>query len=190
MHLFITCKVGEVPCVNELKKGLGDEISYLVEFVEGTDEKDFEYLGHDSNCDNNTSLTTVVSKATHPACGDAIYIKEDSPDDHGTLGIFTVKDDHSMKHYAVTCFHVCYNGGIPFRKDRCPHEWHQILHDDSKNNGSRTRQTKYWYRHRTVDDKNYVKHEEKVEKDKDLEEKEIRSVLMEFSRGKRMSSTI
>ena len=53
-----------------------------------------------------------------------------------------------MEHCAVTCYHVCHNGDIPFQKDRCAYECHQILHNDSKNDRSRTQQTKYWYRHR------------------------------------------
>ena len=140
--------------MNELKKGLGADISQFVEFVEGTHETDFEYLADDGNYDNNTSLTTELSQAIYPASGDAIYLKEDSRDGYGTLGILTVKDDHSMEHCAVTCYHVCYNGDIPFQEDRDSYEWHQILCDDSKNDGSLTRQTKYLYRHREGEIKN------------------------------------
>ena len=59
--------------MNELKKGLEVDISHFVEFVAGTDEKDFEYLADNGNYDNNTSLTSELSQGIYPASGDAIY---------------------------------------------------------------------------------------------------------------------
>ena len=151
LHLTITCKVGEVPCMNELKKGFTAGICYFVGFAPGRDEV-FQHQVNEGNLDNSTSSATELDQASYLASGDAICSKAENLNVYGSLGIFAVKDDHSVKnHLVITCYHVCYNGENSFPKNRNSLDWHKILTEDSKNVESPTRQTEYWYRHRLPD---------------------------------------
>ena len=162
LHLSITCKVGEVPCMSELKKGLKAGICYFVAFASGTDEEIFQYLVNEGNSNNPTSTATEPDQASLPAYGDAICSKADNRNVYGTLGIFAVKDDRSFKnHLAVTCYHVCYNVDNPIPENHSPPNWHEIYAQDSENDESLTRKTVYRYRHKMTHEKNDEQSEEK-----------------------------
>ena len=93
MHSIITCKVNEVPCMTELKKGLEENI-YFVGFVPETNDMNFKFLINGGDCDSLT-LTTSPDQARDPLSENVAYITEDRPDDYGSLGIFVFEGDQS-----------------------------------------------------------------------------------------------
>ena len=76
--------------------------------------------------------------------GDRIYIEGDSAETYGTLCIFTFNEGE--KHFALTCYHVCYGEKLPDDKAIA----HKKLTEDSRDSKSPTRSSRFCYRARRM----------------------------------------
>ena len=131
LHLMVTCESGKVPCMAELKKKIGENIVFYVEFIPGIEES-FQYL---VNRHSDNALPR------NPMSGDGIYIEGDSVERYGTVCIFVFTFNEAEKHFALTCYHVCYGKKLPDNKAKA----HKTLTRDSRNNKSPTRSSKLCY---------------------------------------------
>ena len=134
LHLMITCESGKVPCMAELREKIGENIVFYVEFIPG-EEEGFQYLvnGHSDN-----------ASPRNPMSGDGIYIEGDSVERYGTVCIFTFNEGE--KHFALTCYHVCYGEKLPDDKAIA----HKKLTEDSRDSKSPTRSSRFCYRARRM----------------------------------------
>ena len=135
-HLMITCESGKVPCMAELKKKIGKNIVFYVEFIPGVEEG-FQYLANERSDNESPS---------NPTSGDGIYIEGDSVERYGTVCIFGFTFNEEKKHFALTCYHVCYGQRLPDNKAKA----HKTLTKDSRNKKSFTRSSKFCYRARQM----------------------------------------
>ena len=105
--IYITHGQNQEPSMNELKEIWGDSIYRFVDFIK---EQVNEYKQSDF--------------LRGPRSGDAF----DNENCRGTISILGVGDPRTIKHYAITCYHVCFNEYLP---QDCL-EAHKILKDDYK----------------------------------------------------------
>ena len=115
-QIFITCAPNTVPSMADLKKKFGTNIASFVEFIqESVDE------------DSKDSKESVPSSSylRGPISGDELCVQESKS--CGAIGIITGDD---KKHYATTCYHVCFKEDFP--KDDIK-KGHEILKQDYAN---------------------------------------------------------
>lgn len=112
-QIYITCFQNQVPSMVELKKLFGVDIATFVDFVQ--------------DCSPNDKTLPPPRLLRGPRSGDKICLEmQDHSLPGGTLGILSYSD---KKHYATTCYHVC------FKKD-LPENFREILKDDYANKNS------------------------------------------------------
>lgn len=87
-QIYITYAQNKAPSMKELKKLFGVNIAHFVEFIQGGE------------------VSTKSSFLRGPRSGDTLCVKEQN----GTIGILIAADG---KHYATTCYHVCFEYDLP-----------------------------------------------------------------------------
>ncbi|XP_028403282.1 uncharacterized protein LOC114526005 [Dendronephthya gigantea] len=90
--IYITHDERKTPSMEELEKIFGDKIFYFVDFIQERVVSD-SYSGF----------------LRGPRPGDAVYVSNEPFG--GTITILG-KDIYMQKHYAITCYHVCFNGKL------------------------------------------------------------------------------
>ena len=106
-QIYITCTKDKVPSMLDLKNLFGVEISSFVDFLQESVEEDSE--------GNEEDLGGPIS---------GCKIKNDTG--YGGIGILTTAQN---RHYATTCYHVCYKND-DFRQTRDQNKKHKILLED------------------------------------------------------------
>ena len=115
-QIFITCAPNIVPSMADLKKKFGTNIASFVEFIqESVDKK--------SKDSQESPLSSSFLRG--PITGDELCVQESKS--YGAIGIITGDD---KKHYATTCYHVCFKEDFP--KDDIK-RGHEILKQDYAN---------------------------------------------------------
>ena len=109
-QIYITCAKDKVPSMVDLKKLFGAEIASFVDFIQESAKE------HGTNSDESCSGTYLRG----PISGDELCVQEEKGG-YGRIGVLT--HDHP-RHYATTCYHVC------FKKDLPEDNGHQVLKED------------------------------------------------------------
>ena len=125
-QIYITCVEDKAPSMVDLKRLFGVEIASFVDFIrESADE---------NSTDNKESRSASFLRG--PIAGDEIRIQADEGN-CGTIGILAAAD----KHYATTCYHVCYTLNDLPEDDIA--EGHEILKRDFKDGSPGCLGTRY-----------------------------------------------
>ena len=127
-QIYITCATNKVPSMVDLKKFFGVEIASFVDFIQESADEDSK--------DNEESRSASYLRG--PISGDELRIQEDGGN-CGTIGIITNAD----RHYATTCYHVCYALN-DVTEDDIP-KGHEILKRDSQQGSPGCIGTRYVY---------------------------------------------
>ncbi|CAB4031693.1 Hypothetical predicted protein [Paramuricea clavata] len=116
-QIYITCAHSKVPSMADLKKIFGVNISYFVDFVEKSIDEDSKRSKESLPC---------PSYLRGPISGDELCVQE-GKGGYGAVGILT---NDNEKHYATTCYHVCFKNDLPENDIK---EGHKILMQDCAN---------------------------------------------------------
>ena len=121
--------------MSDLKKGFGTDISCFVDFVQESDDENSK----DSK-DSKDSKKSIpfCSYLRGPISGDELCRVQEGKGTYGAIGILT---GGSKKHYATTCYHVCFKGDLPedIKKG------HEILKEDCEKQSQGCKGTTYLY---------------------------------------------
>ena len=116
-QIYITCSQNNVPSMVDLKKLFGVDIAYFVDFI-----KD----GVDEDSEGSKESLTSASYLRGPISGDELCVQEDEGG-YGAIGVLTGDNE---KHYATTCYHVCFKEDLPENDVK---KGHEILMQDCEN---------------------------------------------------------
>ena len=116
-QVYITCAHNKVPSMADLKKIFGVDISYFVDFIQ-------ESIDEDSK--RSKESLPFPSYLRGPISGDELCVQE-GKGGYGAVGILTGDNE---KHYATTCYHVCFKNDLPENDIK---EGHKILMQDCAN---------------------------------------------------------
>ena len=113
-QIFITCAPNTIPSMADLKKEFGTNIASFVEFIQESIDVDRK---------DSKEPPPSSSYLRGPISGDELCVQESK----GAIGIIT---GDSKKHYATTCYHVCFKEDFP--KDDIK-KGHEIFKQDYAN---------------------------------------------------------
>ena len=116
-QMYISCTQNNLPSMVDLKKLFGVDIASFVDFIQESADEDSQA--------SKESLSSA-SYLRGPVSGDELCVQEDKGG-YGTIGILT---GDSEKHYATTCYHVCFKNDLP---ETDIDEGHKILMHDYMN---------------------------------------------------------
>ena len=116
-QIFITCAPNTIPSMADLKKEFGTNIASFVEFIQESFDEDRK--------DSQESRPSS-SYLRGPISGDELCV-QGPKGGYGAIGIIT---GDSEKHYATTCYHVCFKEDFPKEDIK---KGHEILKQDYAN---------------------------------------------------------
>lgn len=123
--------------MRDLRDKFGDQIESYVDLIKG--KKSVKFSFHVNERSENNNPVTQAPR-TGPTSGDAISIKGRNPDYYGTIGLFALNSRNKL--FAITNYHVCYNG----RRYKKFCEQFEHLMSDCNDKRSETVGTTYCYR--------------------------------------------